>query len=1224
LYDDRRLSKISDEKYYALLLKHIDRLGIDSNKYPNILSLRRALETSRGINYSKVAKELESFVFILKKTLPYKDYFALAKTTGNFTDIDETFGELMHAAVKCGVDLSADFPCLNGYFGYMELTRKINPIELVNEEKKLKDEINLSFSGTKIQREIIFMVSFGRYLKDFLNNAISSSDYEYYKENIAEYKKLWVKHADNKVLSLLDGYLAQADKFYETNLARNVHFAENIFAEAKAEKIENPMQYIGDIAGIINNIGAVKRVDIVIAGGFHMDAILDALKDNNVSYAAIMPNVTGGTQESEKTYYRAVREQSEISFQTLANLAASLSFVDQVKLWMSVDPDAAKRIYGDKIQIFDDSFSIPASGIELPLKNGRFVPSEIESFSDRENLETLARLIEMAKLVESNENGDIYEAVADIVRENLPQDGKFAAALDSSLLDKINYEKLESVLADEKKLEALLTRAQISARSKNKYEEFIKLIGQFCRDAIEKGRKINFPGFALTGGRGGNNTISEDANIITNFDIERQIRRLELNLLNIGIENIPVFAIRTIAQYRYKTDASNPYGIRPDTDILHMIGVNPRKFVLGEIDNDIKAIYPDKKAEEIFLIMLRNTFQNLMFGYETRYEDETVELKDTPVFIVFNEDNYRTNVTDEMSYDIKISLADVDGIINDTKPELLKRWYSRAPGKADNGEMFSVMLSVEELRMLLAGAARFIQTDLKAKYPDLPSDKTTHYSKIVRMRYINVYLYKKFLEKLSEAAQNNIETSSFARLTITWLGKILDKLHLSKTKRDKIAAVIETPFILLSSFVPGFADIFLKMHEGESQTRETGLKIITTFVNIAWRATYHSFPVFNFCLKVINVIKTNYVLHRDWNLSNPEARLNIAASGGTVFYNKYLFLEQLNDVKSRDNILFKRIVDLMGVVIYKYGSHIEEGAKPDEKKYSDILNKADLFLANASDELIYGLQTTDEYRIAVLELKTMLVQSTNNTQTQADIEKIVAALKNAVKNDEDISICFVCSANINRSPAAHVLFRQFLRNRDKKNITVYSAGIAIGAFKGKKLISALRQALTGQVDGDILDSFSTDDIKDILKQNPDFIITASQEHRRYLSRYFPELKDKMILFGELAPSIFRGIMPNPQASDISYRDFIELINGVFESVFTDAQSEDEDRHKVISFEDEKKKRSQETGARSSDFTAAILPENERLVEDMFAAGEKPLKIARRVAQTEFLKSLNPF
>ena len=68
-------------------------------------------------------------------------------------------------------------------------------------------------------------------MRDYVSSKITADDYEYYKENIDTFSQLWDKYVDNKVLSLLDEYLAEADKFYKINTDRNIYFTDNMFTK---------------------------------------------------------------------------------------------------------------------------------------------------------------------------------------------------------------------------------------------------------------------------------------------------------------------------------------------------------------------------------------------------------------------------------------------------------------------------------------------------------------------------------------------------------------------------------------------------------------------------------------------------------------------------------------------------------------------------------------------------------------------------------------------------------------------------------------------------------------------------------------------------------------------------------------------------------------------------------------------------------------------------------
>jgi hypothetical protein len=228
LSDKYAEGKIGAEKYFKLMSKHIDKLGIDLTKYENTLNYMMLLSEQKTLNFERTTKELQSLVMILKQKLPYKTYKMLLDSTDNFSKMDKLYSYLIIIAKQYNFNLSLEFPELNRYFKYIELSQKINPLELVKEEKKLVNEINTKFARTKAQREIVFLVNFGKYLENYLTNKITAEDYEYYLQNIKMYKQLWNSYVDTRVLSLLEPYMDETDKFYKINSDRNKYFANNI------------------------------------------------------------------------------------------------------------------------------------------------------------------------------------------------------------------------------------------------------------------------------------------------------------------------------------------------------------------------------------------------------------------------------------------------------------------------------------------------------------------------------------------------------------------------------------------------------------------------------------------------------------------------------------------------------------------------------------------------------------------------------------------------------------------------------------------------------------------------------------------------------------------------------------------------------------------------------------------------------------------------------------
>ena len=89
---------ISGKKYFTLLYKHTDKLGIDVYKYENIDTYKELLEREKKLDYKRITSELNAFVGKMKEVLPYSAYKLLIAKTNNFSDTDALYVSLVKIA----------------------------------------------------------------------------------------------------------------------------------------------------------------------------------------------------------------------------------------------------------------------------------------------------------------------------------------------------------------------------------------------------------------------------------------------------------------------------------------------------------------------------------------------------------------------------------------------------------------------------------------------------------------------------------------------------------------------------------------------------------------------------------------------------------------------------------------------------------------------------------------------------------------------------------------------------------------------------------------------------------------------------------------------------------------------------------------------------------------------------------------------------------------------
>ncbi|MBQ3835171.1 MAG: hypothetical protein II816_06630, partial [Elusimicrobia bacterium] len=345
--------KMEPKKYFTLIQRYADKMAVDVDNYPNLALYMEMLSAQKEINYEKTTKQLQEFVIVLKKNLPYEAYKMLVNGTKNFSQMDKLYGYLIKLSREYKLDLSANFSDLERFFAYIELTQRINPMELIVEEQNFKDELNDRFAENKAEGDVVFLSNFIRYYEQYLMGKITAADCAYYKNNIEKFKDLWVKYIDNREIVALADYEKISDTFYKINFDRNFYFMENMKDVLNAKKIGSEIAGANELDKTINSLKNAKEIYITITGGFHTQELSELLSNANITNIVITPNVTGNTKLAEETYYKIAQEQAKISFQALAALNTSQAI-------MNGDKDAIRILLNSALQSIKNPEDIKA------------------------------------------------------------------------------------------------------------------------------------------------------------------------------------------------------------------------------------------------------------------------------------------------------------------------------------------------------------------------------------------------------------------------------------------------------------------------------------------------------------------------------------------------------------------------------------------------------------------------------------------------------------------------------------------------------------------------------------------------------------------------------------------------------------------------------------------------------------------------------------------------
>ena len=196
---------MTPEKYYTLLVKYAEKINNGSNPfnpvlairvkdYPNIAGYLNMIEAGKRIRYNRVGYQLQGFVQQLKAKLPYNEYTKLIEKTNNFAKLDQAYLSLAQISEQYHMHLEGEYPDLAAFFEYLEKGRKVNPMALIDEERRLTEAVRIGLARNVAELEVSFAADFFVCFKDYLLNRLSADDYEYFTQRFDKFKTIWGKY----------------------------------------------------------------------------------------------------------------------------------------------------------------------------------------------------------------------------------------------------------------------------------------------------------------------------------------------------------------------------------------------------------------------------------------------------------------------------------------------------------------------------------------------------------------------------------------------------------------------------------------------------------------------------------------------------------------------------------------------------------------------------------------------------------------------------------------------------------------------------------------------------------------------------------------------------------------------------------------------------------------------------------------------------------------------
>lgn len=315
---------IDTAKFYKLLLKAVKEINKNPKDYKNIMpvdlsdftNINKYINVNLAkINRKKLSDEINLFLSDIKSRMTYAEYSEIVKNTDGFSDVNKFVRHIQSLSGVYKIDLAKKYPVLYVYANVSISAESVNPVELINEERILLNNLRQAFSKNNTEYEVSFLADFYDIFKKYMTNSLTANEYEYFSSKMGKFKELYAKYAVVDRLSDLKTDFDMLDSYYSANNYRNGIFINNVLAGREIKHENNDADK--------NMLDGAKDVIVVVAGGYHTKGISQLLNDRKISYITITPNVKSPIVQSEKIYKEIIKEETAVETNALSFTVAS-------------------------------------------------------------------------------------------------------------------------------------------------------------------------------------------------------------------------------------------------------------------------------------------------------------------------------------------------------------------------------------------------------------------------------------------------------------------------------------------------------------------------------------------------------------------------------------------------------------------------------------------------------------------------------------------------------------------------------------------------------------------------------------------------------------------------------------------------------------------------------------------------------------------------------------
>lgn len=267
--------EISYLKFCKYILDLAGQYNQNIENFTNLDLLNQSMIIENSLDSFKLALERKE----ISKLISDPDFDKINRRFDlGFLKTPQFYAELEKYSKNTDIDL-ADYRETAKYMAYSDKTSAINHAKLYAESLRLSDTIAGKIYDIPSTKETYDWSQRFTLMLKLLNLDISFIDYKTVKKESSVFNSkniisFFNKHLSEKIIlpDSIDNHIAQSMSFYQMTDDRNKVMTDNLLAEMTLEECNTA---------------------ILVVGGFHMQGIASILRNRDISYCIISPNMDG-------------------------------------------------------------------------------------------------------------------------------------------------------------------------------------------------------------------------------------------------------------------------------------------------------------------------------------------------------------------------------------------------------------------------------------------------------------------------------------------------------------------------------------------------------------------------------------------------------------------------------------------------------------------------------------------------------------------------------------------------------------------------------------------------------------------------------------------------------------------------------------------------------------------------------------------------------------------